>query len=197
MKIDKRLNLVTPIETDLGKIYVHSTPIGREVYEHYFLVVARTFAEIFKNGLGIGIGPSVAGLMLKKVAEEMDAWADVDNGLLSEIRRLTNVIVPTGRGGWNLLPFEEMRRETSQYFSEDEIREVESVIVFFTVASAMLNRREAPLMLQTAADLWRGQITSLDATAFKNSLPTSTATETSQEPAPAVPLLPRRSSIPH
>ena len=44
MKIDRRLNLVQPIETGSGTVYLHSVPLSREVWETYFLVLSKTYA---------------------------------------------------------------------------------------------------------------------------------------------------------
>ena len=46
MKIDKKLNLIVPVYGDDEKTircYVHSTPISRETFERYFLIIGQTF----------------------------------------------------------------------------------------------------------------------------------------------------------
>ena len=52
MKINRALNLVIPIDSEKGQLFVHSTPISREIFEQYFLVISKTFAAIFSEGLG-------------------------------------------------------------------------------------------------------------------------------------------------
>ena len=74
MKIDKKLNLVIPIETDDGTLYVHSMPIRREIFDTYFLVLSKTFAAIHGEGLGEIAGPRVAALILKKIAMDTGMW---------------------------------------------------------------------------------------------------------------------------
>lgn len=181
MKINRKLNLVIPVDRgDEGTIYVHSTPISREVFERYFLVISKTFAAIYTEGLGIAAGPRVASLLLRKVAEDMGgtderaraaAWEDVQNGLMAEIKRLTNVVV-SGHGGWTTLPFQEA--VDRKMLDPDDASEVENALAFFTVASAMHKKSELPTILTGAASLWGGQIVSSNSTEFAASLPIST-----------------------
>ena len=102
MRINKALNLVIPVDWEMGgQIFVHSTPISREVFEQYFLVISKTFAAIFSQGLGAVAGPRIAYLMLKKTAEDMGLWAGpagVGAGLMNEMIRLSNVIMPDEKG---------------------------------------------------------------------------------------------------
>ena len=65
VSIDKRLNLVVPIDRDDGTIlYVHSTPLPRPVFERYVRVIAKTFAEIVTGGYSAAAGPRIAALLL-------------------------------------------------------------------------------------------------------------------------------------
>src|SRR3954465_11092498 len=94
LRIDKRLNLVIPIETSIGTVFVHSCPIRREIFEKYFLIISKTFAAIYSEGLNVIAGPRVALMMLKQIAINANAWEGndgVESGLLNEIRRITNV----------------------------------------------------------------------------------------------------------
>ena len=60
MRLDNKLNLITEIETDdKATIFVHSTPISRDVFEKYFLVISKTFASIISEGLSFISGPRV------------------------------------------------------------------------------------------------------------------------------------------
>ena len=89
MIVNRRLNLVQPIDTATGTVYLHSVPISREVWESYFLVLAKTYAEIMKQGLTVIAGPPVARLLLKVVAQQIGAWEGengVERGLLPELR---------------------------------------------------------------------------------------------------------------
>src|SRR5665213_1626605 len=97
LSIDQNLNLVIPIYGDNDQIiaWVHSTPIGREVFETYFRVIGRTFAAIHgdeADSLGQAAGPRMAALLLRDEAKKMGQWegeAGIERGLVNEIKRLT------------------------------------------------------------------------------------------------------------
>lgn len=183
MKINKKLNLVIPLETDDGIAFVHSAPVGREVFETYFLTLSKTFAAIYGEGLSIMAGPRVAALMLKKISIDLGMWegvGGVGNGLVGEIRRLTNVIVPA-EGGRKTVMLDEAL--SGGFIDDDLYREIEGHLVFFTCLSHLHNRAQLPVMLEKAGDLWGTQITSLDCTEFEKSLMTSTTDGNSGEKA--------------
>ena len=194
MKIDRRLNLVQPIETDTGMIYLHSTPLSREVWENYFLVLSKTYAAILSEGLTVIGGPPVARMLLKRIAQNSGIWegeAGVERGLLAEIRRLTNVVMPTA-SGWQTVPYEQVLGQGS--IDEDDLAVAEGAIVFFICVSAVQrgrqNREKLMILLNGVRAAWGAQNTSLDATGFAASLPTSTPDENSGAKKPA-------SSVPH
>lgn len=172
MKINKKLNLVVPVETDTGFLYVHSMPITREVFEKYFLVISKAFTVIYNEGLTVTAGPRVAAMMLRTVAEKAGVWDGsdgVENGLMNEIRRLTNIIVPTA-AGWSTIPFSEAK----DFLDPDDVSEVEGQIVFFILNSAMHKRSRVEAILTVAANFWGSLITSSNVTEYQASLPTST-----------------------
>lgn len=190
MRIDNKLNFVLEIEDERGTSYVHAEPIGRETFERYFLPISKTFAGIHGHGLNMIAGPKVASLMLKQVSVEGGWWDDwregdktvpgVKSGLLNEIRRLANVAV-LADGKWTTIPLQEA--VTKKLLSEDDQREVENALVFFTVFSSMHKRAVLGVILEGAAALWGGQTTLLNSTDFAASLPTSIATGSSGEKA--------------
>lgn len=177
MKIDRKLNLVIPIDREDGsRIYVHSSPISMAVFESYYLVMAKTFSSIYNEGLGVTAGPRIAALVLKRVADNMGIWegeTGVRNGLVNEMRRLTNVITPSD-DGWQTIPFKEAIDRG--LIDEDEVSEVENALTFFTVAYRLHRKVEREAILNGASRLWGGLIESLDSTEFMRSLPTSTPT---------------------
>lgn len=194
MKIDKRLNLVFPIEhAELGTIYVHSMPIARDVFERHFLILSQTTASIFGAGLGIVAGPSVAALMLRKIAEDAKlpdgstAWegpGGIKNTLMAEIIRLSNVVMPSPEGGgWITLPLIEALRRG--ILSAQEAREAEDIVVFFTCVSSVLRQKQAQPLLKAAGGLWSFTTTLLSCTEFSASLPTSTVDASSGAKAAA------------
>jgi hypothetical protein len=182
MQIKKNLNLVIPVDYEKGgQIFVHSTPISREIFEQYFLVISKTFANIFSQGLGAISGPRVAYLMLKHTATELGMWSGptgVYNGLVNEIVRLSNVVMPD-KDGWKTIPLQVAI--TKKLIDEDTLSEIEGELVFFTCVSKMNKAAQAESIMETATGLWGSQITSLNCTEFKNSCVISTEVESTGE----------------
>lgn len=187
MKIDRRLHLVVPIYDDnleTVRAYVHSTPIPRELFETYFMIISQTFSAIFTEGLNVAGGPGCAMVLMKQLALKKRVWEDdvenatigVKNGLVQEIRRLTNVIVPADRG-WQQVPLH-VAVDRGMIDAEDAV-EVENAIVFFIVVSAVMKRSQRGDMLASAAGVWDARITSSNSTEFMSSLTTSTGTASS------------------
>jgi hypothetical protein len=160
-------------------MFIHSTPISADVFETYFLVIAKTFSAIYSEGLGAIAGPRIADKMLRKVATEMGAWdgpGGVSQGLFAEIRRLTNIMVSGGKG-WEMLPYE--GAQANGTLDATEASEVDAAIVFFTLASAMHKKTELAEILDGAMKLWGARTESLSCTDFRSSLKTSTVRENS------------------
>lgn len=194
MRIDRRLYLVQEIPTEAGNIFVHSAPLSRDVWENYFLVLSKTYAAILSEGLTVISGPSMAKLLLKRIATMMGIWGGaegVEQGLLGEIRRLTNVVIPSGNG-WQTMPYEQVLAQ--QIVDEDDIDVAEGAIVFFTCVSAVQrgpkSREKLMILLGGLKAAWGASSSSLDVTAFVASLSTSTPVVSSGVSRPA-------SSVPH
>lgn len=182
MRISRRLNLVLPVDTERGEIYVHSTPISREVFERHFLVLSKTFAAIYQEGLTVTAGPRVAALMLRQIATDMGVWEGpdgVENGLVAEIRRLTNVITPKEEGGYQILPYHDALRQ--KLLDADDVSEIEGVLSFFTVVSQMHRPNDLVTILAGMGSLWGVQTTLSNSTEFASSLPISTTAATTGE----------------
>lgn len=177
MKIDKRLNLVIPVETESGTLYVHSSPLMTQTFEAYYLVLARAFSEIYRGGLGWQTGPRVAMMIIRDVAKGMNPAGttgfsdDVELGLIGEMKRLTNVAV-LGPAGWANIPYTEATAKG--LITQEDASEVENAVAFFIVASSLNKRSEVPTIVTSAAKLWGGLTTSLNCTEYAASLPTST-----------------------
>lgn len=187
MRIDERLNLVLPVErTDGVTIHVHATPISREVFENYFLIIARTFSAIHGERLGAVGGPRIASLLLRKIAVEAGEWegdGGVERGLVEEIVRLANVCVPAAKG-WETIPLHDAMARGS--IGPDEMSEVMNAMVFFIVISAMLRKSVLPSYLRgPSTQLWGASITSLNCTEYANSLMISTDVGNTGATAPA------------
>jgi hypothetical protein len=189
MKIDKALNLIVPVYGDdeqTVRCYVHSTPVSRETFEKYFLIVSQTFSQIFNQGLGAAAGPAVAMLLLKKIAEVDKSWdgpEGVQAGLVEEMRRLTSVVAPGEDGAWRPIPLN--IAVDRKLLTPDDQAEVENAIVFFIVVSAMLRRAARREMLETAVGYWGARTSSSTCAEFTASLGTSTGTASSGGPESA------------
>lgn len=191
MRIGKDLRLVLPVETTKGQSYLYAQAVGREVFDQFFVVIDRAFKDIFVSGGAQWTGPRTAKKYVERVANAMSAAArpgertiadDVAEGFFGEIRRLANVAV-MGPNGWEMVPFAEV--VAREAMDEEDLDEAENALVFFTLNSLMLRRVERAAILTDAMKLWNGRLTSLSFTEFVASLPTSTATASSGEKAPA------------
>lgn len=182
MKINRQLNLVVPIERESQTYRVFSSPISLEVFQTYFRVISKTFARFALDNIGFVSGPRVAAMMLRDVArttprsDDVTAnWLDgpdgVELGLMAEIRRLTNVIMP-GESGWQVVPFEDAIRR--KVFDADEISEVEGAICFFSVNFAVHRRSTAEAIIGAACGMWGMETTLSTLSEYKNSLTTLT-----------------------
>lgn len=178
MELDKKLNLVIPV----GDAWVHSTPILPEAFARYYLVLGKTFAKIYTGGLGQIAGPRLAMHVLRDVARDLGgndeslraaSLADVENGLIAEIVRLSNYVSLTP-SGWASVPLQEA---ISQNTIDEESRdEVLNAVAFFIVTWAMHLREVRVAIIESAISLWSGHLVSSNSTAFAASLPTSTET---------------------
>lgn len=185
MRVDRKLNLVMPLDRENHKIYVHSTPVMREVFETYYRPMSVAHSQLFKLGIDWVTGPRVAHLMLRDAAKTLGQWegdAGVERGLFPEIRRLTWVIAPAAAGGWATVPFDAALAQ--DMLSEGEASEAMGAICFFILVSALTTTRMVPTFLSQMGGLYRTQTTLLNSTEFANSLPTSTETDSSDPKAP-------------
>lgn len=181
MKISQRLNLVIPIETDSGEtVHVHSVPLPVAVFDLFYRVLGAVFHEIYGGGFNYTTGPRIAMNLLRDAAKAQGGdreWSRVENGLLAEIHRGTMIL----RGSGEQVPFKEAC--DLGLINQEDRRDVENMLVFFTVTSALMKPAEANFMVGEAGALWGAQGTSLSASGFIDSLKASTAPESSGETA--------------
>lgn len=196
VSLNKKLNLVVPLETDAGKFWVHSVPLSKEVFEANYLVLTKTLSAIYTAGLGPAMAPRIAAMMLRDTAKEMEIEEQVQNNLVQEIYRLTNVLLPNPAGGWQTVPFAEVKMK--KMVDDEALSEAENAIVYFIVASAVHIKKELPMAYQGLKSIWNAQITPLNVTAFSNSLMTSTSGDNTGEKPPETPKVvgQRVSSVP-
>lgn len=197
MKIDRRLNLVIPVERDDGTtIYVHAVPVSEQVFDRYWLAISRTFSGIVGGGLGPVAGPRVALKMLEQTSKSLNMWdgpEGVQAGLVADMERTSMVIAPRDGGGWEQVMLHDALKRGAM--DDRDASEVKNAITFFTVYSAMQRRMELTETLDGMCVLWNAQTSSLNSTEFAATLMTSTRQENSGEKpqtAPSAPL----SSIP-
>jgi len=171
MKIDRKLNIVIPIETESkGLIYVHSTPISRDVFEQFYLELGKVFSQCFDsiNQAHLALtAPQLAYPALKTMTIKAGNWEEVKKGLINEIVRLTNVLV-TGEKGWESIPLDlAIKREI---LDEDEESEVLSALTFFTAICRVAPKDLRMSFLEMAGSLRSWELTSLDSTEYLNGL---------------------------
>lgn len=186
MRIDKRLNFIVPIEREDGPtVYVHAMPLPREAFERYAVILAQTFSAIHNKGIGLISAPRVAAVLLKELAIKDGSWEGpegVEAGLIQEIRRLSNAIIKTD-AGWKPVPIGDALKRGA--LSPEEAAEVDGLVTFFIVISAMQRRDEVDAILNYAANAW-GALTSFsNCTDFAVSLTTSTAGAGSKPAGPS------------
>lgn len=171
--INRRLNLVTQVDSGRGTLHVFSTPIARSVFDDNFMIMCRAYAEIYRNSLGVIAGPKAAARLIKREAETLGDGAKADM-LLEEIRRLTNVLVPAtnGTGGYTMLDYGVAVRQG--LIGEDDVDDIEAALCFFTLASRVGPHFQLEAILDGLTVFWRAQTTSLTLTEYQRSLPTST-----------------------
>ena len=191
MRLTRDLRLAFPLETaSSGIVHVYSLPLARIVFEQFVFEMGETYSKVFAGYDPKHVAmtaPQMAFPALKAVATRMGTWdgpAGVQAGLINELSRLTTVAHTTDMG-WAQVPLQTAL--SRGILDEDEHAEILSSLVFFTLAS-----RAGPTSLMEHSLLAAGTPrdwvrTSLDCSAYLDSLPKST-------PAPAG--TKKRSSVP-
>jgi hypothetical protein len=186
--MNRKLNLVLEIERDGGaKLFVHSTPISREVFEANFIAIGAAISILYREGLHPTLCTGMTYLAFKKLmTEKPEQYGALDQMLLQEIWRLTNVAVPTPKG-WETVPFGEAMQAPGKYLDEEEIAEIMNFLCYFTAASWVHGQKELRGVYEVLKTLG-AQTSSLDYTAFLSSLTTSKAAENTGETAKPSPI---------
>lgn len=184
LKLNRKLNFVVEIETESGQsAWVHVAPVLNETFKTYYAPISRAYTELFTGGGGDITGPRVAAFVLEEHAKKLGVWDGpngVKHGLIEEIKRLSNVAMLTPEG-WQTLPYSDAIRMKT--FSADDFQEVEHVLCFFTVVSAMVPKAQQKGHLDFMAQFWSVRPESLDFTAFVAGLKTSSVEENTGEKA--------------
>lgn len=186
MRIDEQLNVQIPIDrADGSVVWVHATPISQQVFEMYWMILAKVHAQIYGMGLSIIAGPRIAALMLKEIAIQSGSWegpTGVAIGLMAEMRRLANVIVPQKDGGWAPFPLDVARQHGM--LAPEDAAEVEGILVFFSLGWRMHRRNERVAILEGAMRLWGASTSSANLSDFVASLLISKETASTGETPP-------------
>ena len=167
LALNRKLNFVIEVETESGKsAWVHTTPILNETFKQFYAPISRAYLELFTGGGGDLTGPRVAAFVLEKHAKELGVWDGpngVRHGLLEEIRRLSNVVMLTD-DGWETLQYADAVKR--KVFTPDDFQEVEHVLCFFTLVSAMAPKGQQRGHLEFMSQFWSVRPESLDFTGF-------------------------------
>ncbi|EAT6369368.1 hypothetical protein E5458_07660 [Salmonella enterica] len=175
VKIDKKLNFVSTITRDDGSmVYLHVVPFPYEVVEQNCVLLGSLFNSFFTLVGSVG-APRVAAMMLRNIIKSRQAEGDVKTDtpvptIIDDIERLTTVIW-NDNGVWKPSPLDAAFE--NDIITPDEYREIEGEIVFFMASSAI---QKADLIKGTvgkALEMYSGQLVSLSATAYRDSLPKS------------------------
>lgn len=184
--IDKNLNLVK--ELDNG-ITVHHALISYGVYKQNYLLLNKVASHIMMNGLLMS-APTIAAFALNDLAgglvdlttataKDIDLLHDDDIdkpqlkkqlAFVSELKRLTNVIVPTS-GSYDHKPLVDALKEN--VITEREYDEILSTVIFFTTA----NYSNLGLNQEKLLNAYNSLSTPLSCMDFINGLQTSTETK--------------------
>ena len=188
MKISENLRLIVPIyENEIDPAekeedqappigYAHSAPVSRAAFEGSCELIMATNASIQSLGQ---YATKEAALIMRKAAERLRLVKEGEEpALMMEIRRLTNVVLPTA-SGWEPRTFQEV--VDGKLLSEDDIREVMNAITFFTVGWHVMPRRARVVYLTDVMPIWGARLTSSTLMEFAASLPTSIAAGNSGE----------------
>lgn len=169
MKITRNLNIVASVGEGDKTVHIHSTPVGRPIFEAHFKVLKKTLDQLYADGASPVMGMRVCVLTLKDEARKLNVLPSVESGLLPEIWRLTNCIV-RGANGYETVPFEEVKKRS--LISDDDTEEVENALCFFTAASHLHNKKEMEELILPIFKQEGWQTTSSNCTEYKTSLPT-------------------------
>lgn len=198
MKIDRALNLVVMTESEDGApVYVHATPLSKDIFREHFVILARLYGEFFTSGIGLMSSARTAYLLLEKICRESQQWEGKDgakNTLVTHIINGATAIYAEEGKGWISLPL-------SEAISRDVVDpyEVLDELVFFTCVCGMTKRNQTSDMVKGVAQVWGAQPTSLSYTDYMSSLktlPTVETTEPKVEPVTEDPIGQTESSIP-
>jgi hypothetical protein len=189
--IDRKLNLVLTIEQDTGRVrtvkdeatgkeeqvpvvdtlYAHSTPIAKQVFHRYAILLGEAVATVYGKGFGVAMAGRLFLILIREIAEREgpDVLKNLEQGFVSEIERLTSVVAldPDGNG-WKTLPLAVAKQ--NGIITDDEHEEVLSNAAFFTAASWLQSKKQLQAYVFPMMKIYSAQIVSSTPTEFARSL---------------------------
>lgn len=173
MQISRSLKLVLPVyEGDELLMTLFVEPLNRMAFEMHHKLMARAWSDTNAANIGsIGL-MTTACFTLKEAAVSL--YGDIDgqnryNSFMIEMLRSATAIIPQS-GSLTPVPYENAK--SSGKLSEDDAATVESLIVFFTLVSRMVDPHWAKI-LRTALQLnYSAQYVSLTCMEYIASLKT-------------------------
>lgn len=176
MKINRKLNLVVPVDLADGEStgHVHATAVSKEVYIKHIILLGKVYSSIFSENLHCVSGPRIAYFLLKEIAEKQKIWEGIDgvnNTLINEIIRLSNLIYPVEGKGYDTMPLD-VAIDKGIIDLDEAINE----LVFFTCFSAINKTYQLEVWMSTVNMLWNSVTTYLNATEYTTSIKTSNVT---------------------
>jgi len=179
MRINQKLNLVVPFITGDDKtIYIHSSPISRDLFEQFYSELGAVFTNCMSgmNEAHLALSaPQLAYPALKSITKKNGTWDGVKFGLVNEIIRLTNVLF-AGEKGWESLPLEVAKKQG--ILDDNEESEVLSDLIFFIAISSVAPKQFRQAFLAAAGSIRNWDFTSSNSMEYMSGLQTSTEKET-------------------
>lgn len=177
--LDKRLNLVLEVERDdKSVVYVHSIPISRQMWKTHYTFLSMAITSMYDDGFPPSMCARICYQRMQELAEQhKDRFGDLSRTLFAEIWRLTTILVPTDHG-YEDIPFYNVMKNGKD-LDQDNIEEVQNFICYFTAASWVhgLNRKDREAFQQLLTKGFGVQITALQLTEYKNTVPISKSEE--------------------
>lgn len=183
MKIDKNLNLVSTINRDGAlPVYIHVMPFPYEVVEEHCFLLGQLFTSFISQIGGLGASRVAAMMLRKKLKQEQELTGRTGPTIIDDIQRMTTVIYNDGLA-WKSSPLDAAFKQ--KIIDPDEYRDIEGEIVFFIVSSAIQKKELIAPTVGTLIGMFGGQLVSLSATEYRDSLSTPTTdTNTQLQTAP-------------
>lgn len=204
MRLTKGLHFAFEVESENhGLIQVHTAPIARATFETYYAELKAAFDACFDAETPLTFvmsGPRIAYAALRAAAVKLGTWeaprdksgapvansgTSVQDGLVSELVRLTTVAYASDGEGWRQLPM--ATAIAREILDEESHYEILGLLVFFSSASKVGPRDvvQDMMTMMEAAGKWR--FGSWNSTAFVASLPTLTPAEsTTMKPSSVI-----------